>query len=122
MHGVAFSCWLLLLVVQTSLVAAGRVDIHRRIGIAGFILACLMVVLGVWVNNRALASGDGPPDGDGAYIFALGLALMLIFAVLTCFAFRSRSNPAAHKRLILVATMALLVAAIVRLPLAFVQR
>src|ERR1700719_4551859 len=47
LHGAAFSCWILLLVTQTSLVSAGRVDIHRRLGIAGFLLACLMVVLGV---------------------------------------------------------------------------
>src|SRR5438876_11241063 len=30
LHGAAFSCWVLLLVTQTSLVSAGRVDIHRR--------------------------------------------------------------------------------------------
>jgi hypothetical protein len=41
LHGAAFSCWILLLVTQTSLVAAGRVSIHRRLGIAGFILASL---------------------------------------------------------------------------------
>src|SRR4051812_6142975 len=46
-HGAAFSCWMLLLITQTSLVSAGRVDIHRRLGVAGFLLACLMVVLGV---------------------------------------------------------------------------
>src|SRR5258708_4280410 len=46
LHGAAFSCWILLLVTQTSLVSAGRVDIHRRLGIAGFLLACLMVILG----------------------------------------------------------------------------
>src|SRR5215472_11168252 len=28
MHGAAFSCWILLLITQTSLVSAGRVDIH----------------------------------------------------------------------------------------------
>ena len=37
-HGAAFSCWVLLLVVQTTLVSAHRVDIHRRIGIFGFCL------------------------------------------------------------------------------------
>src|SRR5947199_9040498 len=47
LHGAAFSCWILLLVTQTSLVAAGRVGIHGRIGIAGFLLACLMIILGV---------------------------------------------------------------------------
>jgi FtsH-binding integral membrane protein len=46
---------------------------------------------------------------------------MLIFATLVFFAFRARSNPPAHKRLILVATIALLIAAIARWPLAAVQ-
>ena len=29
-HGAAFTCWILLFVAQTSLVLAGRVDLHRR--------------------------------------------------------------------------------------------
>ena len=121
LHGATFSCWIALLVVQTSLIAARRVDIHRRLGIAGFTLACLMVVLGVWVNNRALTRGGGPPDSGGAAIYFLGFSLLLIFAVLVAFAFRSRSNPAVHKRMILVATVALLLAAVVRLPFGFVH-
>ena len=32
-RGVVFSCWILLLIVQTSLVAAGRVDVHRLLGL-----------------------------------------------------------------------------------------
>jgi len=34
-HGVAFTAWLLLLLAQTSLVTAGRVDVHRRLGWVG---------------------------------------------------------------------------------------
>jgi hypothetical protein len=81
-----------------------------------------MMVLGVWVNNRALTRRGGPPDGDGAAIYFLGLSLLLIFGVLVAFAFHARSNSATHKRLILVATVALLLAAMVRLPFAFVQQ
>ena len=40
-HGAVFSSWILLLIVQTSLVAADRVDVHRRLGLLGFALACL---------------------------------------------------------------------------------
>jgi FtsH-binding integral membrane protein len=47
---------------------------------------------------------------------------MLIFATLVFFAFRARSNPPAHKRLILVATIALMIAAVARWPLALVHR
>ena len=46
---------ILLLVAQTLLVSAGRVDIHRRLGIAGFSLACLMVILGVLAATDSLA-------------------------------------------------------------------
>ena len=122
LHGAAFSGWIVLLVVQISFVAARRVDIHRRLGIADFTLACLMVVLGVWVNNRGLTRGGSPPDSGGAAIYFLGFSLMLIFAVLVAFAFHARANAAAHKRLIWVATVALVPAALVRLPLAFVQQ
>ena len=45
-HGVVFAAWLALLITQTSLVAAGRVDLHRRLGVAGAGLAVLMVLLG----------------------------------------------------------------------------
>src|SRR6516164_11533762 len=55
-HGAVFSLWILLLVTQTSLVAAGRVDIHRRLGIAAFLVACLMVVLGVMAATVTLRS------------------------------------------------------------------
>src|SRR5580692_4256400 len=61
LHGAAFSCWILLLITQTSLVSAGRVDIHRRLGIAGFLLACLMVVLGVMAATDTLLRNGGPP-------------------------------------------------------------
>jgi hypothetical protein len=40
-HGAAFTSWILLLILQTSLVSAGRVDVHRRLGLAGLGLACV---------------------------------------------------------------------------------
>src|ERR1700687_6270589 len=62
-HGAAFSCWILLLFTRTSLVSAGRVDIHRRLGIAGFLLACLMVILGVLAATDLLVREAGPAGG-----------------------------------------------------------
>lgn len=121
LHGAAFSCWILLLVTQTSLVSAGRVDIHRRLGIAGFFLACLMVIVGVLAATDLLVRG-GPMGRDAQSFYIVPLSDMLVFATLIFFAFRARSNPPEHKRLILVATTALLTAAIVRWPLVIVHR
>src|SRR4029077_18385221 len=57
-HGAAFTCWILLLVTQTSLVASGHTNIHRKLGIAGFLLACLMVVLGVMAATNTLVRAN----------------------------------------------------------------
>jgi hypothetical protein len=111
-----------LLVTQTSLVSAGRTDIHRKLGMAGFLLASLMVILGVMAATDSLARAAGPAGRDGKFFYIVPLTDMLIFATLIIFAFRARSNPQAHKRLILVATIGLTIAAIARWPISFVFR
>ena len=122
LHGAAFSCWIVLLVTQTSLVSAGRVDIHRRLGIGGFFLACLMVILGVLAATDSLVREAGPPGRDPKFFYIIPLTDMLVFGTLVFFAFRARSNPPAHKRLILISTIGLMIAAIARWPFAIVHR
>ena len=46
-HAVVFSSWILLFVAQTTLVSIGRVGWHKKLGIFGAVLACLMVIFGV---------------------------------------------------------------------------
>jgi len=122
LHGAAFSCWILLLITQTTLVSAGRVDIHRQLGIAGFLLGCLMVILGVGVATDSLVRMAGPPGRDPRAFYIVPMADMLTFSVILYYAFRRRADSAAHKRLIYVATTTLLVAAIARIPVAFSHR
>jgi len=93
------------------------VDIHRRLGVAGFLLACLMVILGVLAATDSLVRQGGPPGREQEFFYIIPLTDMLIFATLVYFAFRARFNPAAHKRLILIATTGLLIAAIARWPM-----
>ncbi len=45
-HAVAFVGWLVLFTVQVALIRTARVDVHRRLGIAGAVLAAVVVVLG----------------------------------------------------------------------------
>ena len=120
-HGAVFSCWVLLLIAQTSLVSAGRVDLHRRLGIAGFLLAWLMVVVGVWAATDALVR-NFPPGRDAKAFFIVPITDMVVFPTLIFFAFRARFNPTTHKRIILVATVALMTAPIARLPFALIHR
>jgi len=115
-HGLVFSCWILLLIVQTSLVAAGRMGVHRRLGLLGFGLACLVLVLGLLAATDQLARHFAPGEAGirARAFYALTLTVMLAFSTLIYFAFRNRFNPAAHKRLILIATIAILDAAFER--------
>lgn len=123
-HGAAFTSWVVLLVVQTSLVSAGRTDIHRSLGVVGFLLGCLMVVLGILAATDSLvrAASAAAPGRDAKAFYIVPLTDMLIFAVCLYSAFRARLNPSAHKRYIYIATTALLIAAIARLPFSFGNR
>jgi len=121
-HGAAFSCWILLLVTQTSLVSSHRVDIHMRLGIAGFLLATCMVVIGVWAATDRLARGSSPAGFDPYFFYIVPLTDMVTFGTLIFFAFRYRRDSDFHKRIIYVATTALLTAAVARWPWAFVHR
>jgi FtsH-binding integral membrane protein len=121
-HGAAFSCWILLLITQTSLVSAGRVDIHRRLGIVGFLLGCVMIILGPLAATDSLIRAAGPAGRDPQTFYIVPLTDILIFAMLLFFAFRARFDSQTHKRFIYVATTALLIAAIARWPMAFSYR
>jgi hypothetical protein len=121
-HGAIFSLWVLLLVTQTSLVSAGRVSVHRRLGIAGFLLACSMVIIGVLAATNALGRNFAPPGLDPLTFYIVPITDMVIFVTLIYFAFRNRFDPSAHKRLIILATTALMIAPIARWPLAMVHR
>ncbi len=119
-HAAVFSLWILLLIVQTSLVTANRVDVHRRLGLLGFALLCLVVVFGVLVATENLVR-NYPATTDRQVsmraFYAITLSDMLMFSVLIYFAFRKRFAPPAHKRLVLIATFALLDAAFDRWPI-----
>jgi hypothetical protein len=108
-HAALFSAWIILLITQTSLIAAHLVDLHRRLGLFGFGLACLMIpVTLAAICAEMVRLSPRLPWGQVADI--------TVFAILIYFAYRQRRNPAAHKRLMLIATITLLDAPIARWP------
>src|SRR3954467_7882500 len=46
-HALTSTAWLLLLVGQTSLISAGRADIHRRVGIVAAVLIPVILIGGL---------------------------------------------------------------------------
>lgn len=117
-HGVVFTAWIVLLVVQTGLVAAGRRDLHRALGAFGVALACAMLVLGVAAAVDSLRQGSAPVPGlDARSFFAIPMRVMFIFPVFVAAGVWYRRDAQMHKRMMLLATIAILDAAIARAPI-----
>jgi hypothetical protein len=113
-HGALFTLWMMLLVVQTGLIAAHKVKVHGALGLAGMGLAVSMVVVALAVGvdwlRRSFAKGH-----DDRSFFIVLVTDALTFGVLIFFAYRLRRQPDAHKRLVVLATLAILDAAVIRL-------
>lgn len=115
-HAALFTAWVLLFVAQTSLVATHRVAVHRRLGVAVAVLAGLMVVAGTTIAIVLARRGAGPPGISPEQFLAIPLGDMVGFATLVALALWMRRNKEAHKRLMLLAYLAILVAAVARFP------
>src|SRR5664280_218793 len=61
-HGAVFSTWMILLTVQTGLISAKRVGWHRKLGVAGFVLAIAMVVMVVLTAAGLAVRVKGAPS------------------------------------------------------------
>jgi hypothetical protein len=116
LHGALFTGWLVLFLVQTALVAAHRVRLHQRMGIAGAVLAAAMIVVGVKTAIAGAAAGSAPPGVDPLAFMAIPLFDMLLFGGFVTAALLLRRNREAHKRLMLLAYISIIVAAVARLP------
>jgi hypothetical protein len=115
-HGAAFTAWIVLLLVQTTLVGVGRTDIHRRLGWSGAALAAVMIVLGVAGALVAARRGFTGIPVPGLQFLAIPLFDMLIFGSFVALAILRRRDPQSHKRWMLLATINLITAAVARWP------
>jgi hypothetical protein len=121
-HGAVFTSWVLLFVAQTSLVAARRTDLHRRLGAFGAVLAVLLLVVGTTTAILRVKGGSAPIPGVPPLSFlAIPFFDMVVFAILVGGGLYYRHRADVHKRLMLLATVALMTAPIARLPLAILK-
>jgi hypothetical protein len=114
-----FSAWILLFVTQSTLVAAGRTDVHRRLGVAGAVLVPVMIVLGCLTAVRGARDGWNPggPYPDSLAFMVVGLADILVFSAFVTAGLWYRRRPEVHKRLMLLGTVGgLMWPAITRMP------
>ena len=121
-HGFLFTTWIALFIAQTTLVAARRTDVHRRLGWATASLAVVMVVVGttagIWSMRRQVDAGFAQ---QAQAFLTTPLFSMAAFAGFVTAAIAMRRDSQTHKRLMLLATISILDAAVARLPFEFLR-
>jgi hypothetical protein len=107
LHATVFTLWMFLLTAQVLLVVRNRVDVHRKLGWFLVAWACLMGVMGpvgLYTSTMMHVKVHGPgPDP----FMAVQILDISSFLVLLAIGIALRKNSAAHKRMMILSSVAL---------------
>jgi hypothetical protein len=116
LHAIVFSAWVALFLVQTLLVASRRVQVHRTLGYASIALAATMIVVGMRTAIESARRGAAPPGADALTFLVVPLFDIVLFTGFVSAALLKRRDKEAHKRLMVLAYVSIITAAIARMP------
>jgi hypothetical protein len=116
LHAAMFVGWVLFFAVQAALVRARRVAWHRRLGVAVAVLGALMPAVGVATALVMARLHRVESHANGEPFLIVSFFDMLAFAVTFGLAIVWRRWPEFHRRLMLMASCGLTVAAFARFP------
>jgi hypothetical protein len=114
-HAMLFSAWIVLFIVQVGFVAAGRRDLHMKLGLVGLPMVLSMIVVGTLTGLNLGKRLAGLPI-DPFMMMALPLMGMLGCSILFLTALALRRRPGVHKRLMILGMAAMIGAAFARMP------
>lgn len=119
-HGMLFFAWTLYFAYQTWLAASGKTARHRSLGMIGVSLATAMTIFGFLVSVYSMKHAAAIGQTDQGIAFAIvPMSGILFFAVVFILAIAATRRPETHKRLMLLAGISLLDAAVARWFLTF---
>jgi hypothetical protein len=119
-HGMLFFIWTIYFAFQTWLAASGKVARHRTIGMIGVSLATAMTIFGFFAAVNAMKRSAALGLADAGIAFAIvPLSGILFFAAVFTLAVANTRRPETHKRLMLLAAISILDAAVARWFLTF---
>jgi hypothetical protein len=117
-HAAVYVGWLALFITQVVFAATGQIRRHRSLGRVGIAYGVLVIVVGVFTTMYQYAGRIHEFGLDASLEYPTWpLIDMAIFAPFFGFAVAYRNKPEIHKRLMIVATTTLLIAAAGRMPL-----
>jgi hypothetical protein len=114
-HAIVFPAWVVFFIVQSALIRSHHVRLHRRLGRFGVGLAVAIVFVGALTATRMARFEQGDPFNSAAFLIVQVMDLSS-FAAPFALAIHWRKRPEFHRRLMLIASCALLDAAFGRFP------
>lgn len=119
-HGIVFFTWSLYFIFQAWLPASGQVGRHRSVGLIGVSLATAMTIFGFLAGVTAMKQSATLGQTDAGIAFAIvPWSGILFFAVVFAIGVAMVRRPEVHKRLMLLAGISILDAAVARWFLTF---
>ena len=117
LHAAAMAAWIGLLAVQATLSLAGCMDLHRKLGFASLVIAPLVLAMLIAVTIARQNDAAGTPRAFIVNnILFLQLRSIVLFPTFFIWALRTRlTDSQMHKRMMLLATLMVLDAAIARM-------
>jgi hypothetical protein len=124
LHVAIFTSWVLIFIAQAGLVRFRRLAWHKRFGIAGGVLGAFMPLVGMWtaVVMTRVHRAETHSDTAGEAFLIVSVFDMLAFAVTFALAIYWRRRGEYHRRMMLMASCGLTVAAFARFPLWLMPR
>lgn len=113
-HGVLATAWLVLFSLQTVLIGRKQLRLHRAIGQSAYVLYFANIAAGLFVGFLGARYGFHELPFDSVTFAALPWMIILAFALLAGAGLKERKDPQRHKRLMLLATIAIADAGIAR--------
>jgi hypothetical protein len=108
-HGISMLLWYFILFWQSRQVRVSNIKAHKQLGLMTIFLAITIVVSGIMI---AISNYKG--EREALTLFG-NFSGMFVFGVLYVFALRFRHKSDIHKRLMIVASIAMLSPALVRI-------
>src|SRR4051812_7929692 len=119
LHGSIFTLWMMAIVAQTQLIAAGKPAVHMKLGMLTVLLAILLIPVMYLTAVWQVARANQPPFTDPLTWTIVPLAVIIPFAILIWQGWNKRRDVQTHKRLMLsAAIVSVMGPAIARLSLA----
>jgi hypothetical protein len=108
LHGIMYSTWIVLLLVQAFLINVRNITLHRGLGQLGIAVATCVVLTGTLITILFGGFHISNPMPDYYHLMYLGVVAVINFSLLFFLAIRNVRKPDNHRRLILFATMSIL--------------